>query len=399
MRVLCVGGGPAGLYLAIMLKQHDPGHHITVLERNPVGVAHGWGVVFWNDLLETLRAADPDSAREIHDSAFQWRGQQVELGGAVAARSGGGYGIGRHRLLEILGKRAASLGVQVGFEYEYDAAAPPPDVDLLVASDGAGSRLRKRHAEEFGTAEVVGRNRYVWLGSSRVFEAFTFAFARTDAGHLWMHAYAFADDCSTCIVECPPETWVRLGFERHSTEESLRLLEKIFAEQLHGHPLMVQDRDRDRMPWLAFRTVMNRRWHHGNIVLAGDAAHTTHFAIGSGTKLALEDAIALASALRRRRDVPAALEAYGATRRNALLLPQREAANSARWFEQIDRFATTDPSLFAFLLHRRSSSFLATLPTPAYRLARVAHEVPVLRELWARVGSRQKQRYVRRHGC
>jgi 2-polyprenyl-6-methoxyphenol hydroxylase-like FAD-dependent oxidoreductase len=379
------------------MKLQDPRHHVTVLERNPVGVTHGWGVVFWDDLVESLRASDPDSAREIYDSAFQWRGQRIEIDGDVVAVGGRGYGIGRQRLLDILGKRAVDLGVQIHFDRECDAAAAPPDVDLLVASDGVNSSLRKRHVADFGASEVVGRNRYVWLGTSRVFDIFTFAFVRTDAGYLWMHAYAFTGDRSTCIIECAPDTWARLGFDRLSVAESLRLLEEIFAGHLDGHPLMVHPQNPSTIPWLLFRTVSNRRWYSGNTVLVGDAAHTTHFTIGSGTKLAMQDAIALASVLRRHDDLPSALKTYDATRRAALLLPQRDAANSARWFEQVDRLATTtDPALFSFLLHRRRSELLAHLPAPAYRLAHASAEVPQLRMLANRVNSWRNRRYVRR---
>jgi anthraniloyl-CoA monooxygenase len=398
---MCVGGGPAGLYFAILMKRQDPGHDITVVERNPADLTPGWGVVFWDDLLELLRRSDPESAREICDRAFQWRGQWIEIDGNLVVAGGYGYGLARRRLLDILGKRATELGVRIQFDHEYDLEVPPDDVDLVVACDGAHSNLRKRQARSFGPTEVVGRNRYVWLGTSRVFDTFVFAFAHTDAGYLWTHAYAFADDCSTCIVECTPETWTRLGFDRLSIPESLRLLEKIFADQLDGHPFMVSTRNSDTLPWLTFRTVTNRRWFSGKTVLLGDAAHTTHFSIGSGTKLAIEDATVLASALYRHDDLPSALEDYEATRRAALLLPQREAANSARWLEQIDRFVTTDPRLFAFLLHQRRSNLVTRIPTPAFRLARVVYTVPLLRPLlrllWERGGSWLQRRYIRRH--
>lgn len=278
------------------------------------------------------------------------------------------------------------MHVHVHFDHEYDAAAPPADFDLLVASDGVNSSLRKRHLADFGTSEVAGRNRYVWLATSRVFDTFTFAFVRTDAGYLWMHAYAFTGDCSTCIIECAPDTWAQLALDRLPMAESLRLLEKIFADHLDGHPFMVRPQNQSSIPWLTFRTVSNRRWYSGNTVLVGDAAHTTHFTIGSGTRLAMEDAIALASALRNHNDLASALKTYDATRRAALLLPQRDAANSARWFEQVDRIATTtDPALFSFLLHRRRSELLAHLPAPAYRFVRASAEVPVLRTVWNRV--------------
>jgi 2-polyprenyl-6-methoxyphenol hydroxylase-like FAD-dependent oxidoreductase len=232
----------------------------------------------------------------------------------------------------------------------------------------------------------VGRNKYIWLGTSKVFDVFTFAFVRTAAGWIWCHAYAFDDDASTFIVECSPETWTGLGFERLGEDETLTLLEQLFASHLDGHPLRVKVRGTGGAPWLNFRTVTNERWHAGNTVLMGDAAHTTHFTIGSGTKLALEDAIALAANLDEGRELEQALDAYERERQVALLPAQTDARFSAQWFEDIPRYVGLDPRQFFALLHERRSPLLPGIPPPLYyRLHQATHDIPALGTLrkWA----------------
>jgi anthraniloyl-CoA monooxygenase len=398
MKVVCVGGGPAGLYLSILLKLRDPAHDVTVLERNPPGQTYGWGVVYWDDLLEAIGRGDPLTARGIEQRSFPWVDQLVQVeGGQAVSLGGGGYGLGRRALLELLAERATGLGVRVAFEHEVDERAGLDGADLVVASDGANSRLRRRHQEQFQTSVAVGGNRYVWLGTARVFEAFTFAFARTPAGWIWAHAYAFDGDASTFIVECAPETWAGLGFDRLGVDDSVALLERVFERHLEGHRLLVHAGDRGAMPWRGFRTVSNRRWHHGNLVLLGDAAHTTHFTIGSGTKLAVEDAIALAECLHEHRDLAAALEAYGSQRRTALLLPQRDAALSAQWFEQVPRYVGLPAPQFATLLKQRRSHLLPRLPPRLYhRLHRATEELGAWGRLWELLSSWGGARYVRR---
>jgi 2-polyprenyl-6-methoxyphenol hydroxylase-like FAD-dependent oxidoreductase len=398
VRIVCVGGGPAGLYLAILLKRHDQGHDVTVIERNPAGLTYGWGVVFWDDLLDALDRSDPLTANDLRRHALRWVDQLVHVQGRPTVNLGGyGFGMSRRQLLDMLTRRAVALGVRVEFQRAVEDPAQLAGADLVVACDGVGSRLRQRHQDRFGTEVVAGRNRYVWLGTSKVFDAFSFAFVETDAGWIWFHAYGFSGDRSTFIVECAPETWAGLGLDRLGADESLRLLERVFERYLDGHPLIGQARDDGRMPWLSFRTVTNRRWHHGNVVLAGDAAHTTHFTIGSGTKLAMEDAIGLARALGEHDDLQAALEAYGRERRAALLLPQREARNSARWFERVDRSIGLPAPQFAALLQQRRSQLLARLPPRwYYRLYRATEQVGVWRRLWELVSARRRDRYVRR---
>jgi 2-polyprenyl-6-methoxyphenol hydroxylase-like FAD-dependent oxidoreductase len=398
MRIACAGGGPAGLYLAILLKRRDPAHEVTVLERNPAGVTYGWGVVFWDDLLDGLAASDPESAATIAAEAFRWVDQRILVDGQPEARLAGyGFSMRRQRLLDILTRRAMELGVEVRFECEVEELASLDGYDLVVAADGVNSRLRRAHPGSFGTRVDTGRNRYMWLGTTKVFDSFTFAFVRTGAGWIWCHAYGFDATASTFIVECSAETWAGLGFGELGLEESIARLEELFAAQLDGHRLVAQAQDPERAPWLSFRTVTNERWRHGNLVLAGDAAHTTHFTIGSGTKLAIEDAIGLAAALGDHDDLGMALDAYERDRKASLLLLQREARNSARWFESLPRYIDLGSEQFATLLHQRRSQLLTRMsPSGYYRLRRTTEEFALIDRLWHWASTRRRERDVRR---
>ena len=390
MRIVCVGGGPAGLYFAILMRERA-NHEITVLERNPAGVTYGWGVVFWEDLLAQLHGSDPVTARRIEANAFRWKGERLAVNGTEPIDvEGGGYGIARQRLLDLLLERALSLGVRIQFECEVAHLSQLPDADLIVGCDGVSSRFRQLHGDAFGTAVSVGRNKYIWLGTSKVFNVFTFAFVETAAGWIWCHAYGFDDETSTFIVECAPETWAGLGFDRLGEDDTLRLLEQLFASQLDGNPL----RAKGGALWLNFRTLTNEKWHLENAVLMGDAAHTTHFTIGSGTKLALEDAISLATKVHEGEPVKPALEAYERERRLALRPVQTDAQFSAQWFEQIPRWAHLEPARFFALLHERRSPLLPHLPPQLYyRLHRATHEIAVLRRLRKWAAPRIKARF------
>lgn len=392
MRIVCAGGGPAGLYLAILLRLAGAGHEVTVLERDPAGVTYGWGVVFWDDLLQALHRADPASAGAIRSASVSWRGQQVCVGGrTVHLASRSGFAIERRRLLGILADRACRLGVDVRFGREVESAADLAGADLVAACDGAGSRLRLEHAGDLGTEIEHGRNRYAWLGTSRIFDPFTFAFERTAAGWIWFHAYRHGPAASTCIVECAPETWRGLGLDRLGTEDGLRLLERIFALHLDGHPLRSRSGGPGPMPWLGFRGVGSRTWSHGRLVLVGDAAHTTHFAVGSGTRLAMLDAIGLATALRRHPDLATALAAYEADRRRAMRETQRAARASTHWFEAVDRLAGQDPVRFAYGLWARRGG-----GRPWRYQLHLAMQVPVLRGLrHLLTGARRRVRAAR----
>lgn len=281
MKVACVGGGPAGLYLSILLKRQDPSHDITVHERDPEGSTYGWGVTYWRGLLDKLHLHDPESARAIEEASVTWNQGEARVRDLVTRRpSDEGFGIGRHRLLEILAARARSLGVRLEFEHEitHDNL---PGADLVVACDGVRSALRTGHADHFGAATQEGRNHYIWLGTSKVFDSFTFAFVETDHGWIWCYGYAFSPERSTVVVECAPRTWSGLGLDSAGDADGLALLEKLFADVLDGHPLIGRSTGSGSAQWLNFRTLTNRTWHRDNLVLLGDAAHTTHYSIGA----------------------------------------------------------------------------------------------------------------------
>ena len=373
MKIVCVGGGPAGLFFAALMRASGD-YDVTVLERNPEGVTHGWGVVFWDDLVAALEASDKPTARAVMAAAYEWRGQTIDVEGrgAVTSERGGGYSIARQSLIDILTARARELGVVVRFGVEA-SQADVAGADLVVASDGAGSEVRHRGAAAYGPEITVGQNKYVWLGTTKVFDHFTFAFVHSEAGWLWCHAYAYAADRSTFIVECAPHTWQRLGFDTATPADAIRTLEALFAKQLDGHPLLLLSADADRMPWLTFRRVRNDRWIDRSTVLVGDAAHTTHFSIGSGTKLAMEDAIELATLLHAADgDVETASMAYEMNRESTVALAQRDADYSARWLENVPRYVNRDVAVFEQLWEWRRSRLLARIPPAAYvRLRRM----------------------------
>ncbi|KQQ14338.1 FAD-binding monooxygenase [Methylobacterium sp. Leaf123] len=367
MRISCVGAGPAGLYFAIVMKRRDPNHEIVVHERNPAGTTHGWGVVFWDDLLATLRANDPDSAQAIADAAVPWSGQVVDVEGQPPLHAGGGgYGICRRRLLQILIERALALGVELRFESEISDLSQVADADLIVAADGVASQLRRHRADRFRPQIEAGRNKYIWLATTQRFPSFTFGFVPTRAGWVWFHAYSFKEGMSTFIVECAPETWNGLGLGTMPADAELRVLESLFAKHLDGHALISRDGHDTRLPWLSFRMLANRTWRADNVVLIGDAAHTTHFTIGSGTRLAIDDATALASVLGEHDSLPHALDAYDHRRRRALARVQRDARLSAEWFENLPRYIRYNAPTFLTLLLARRSRLLKRMPARTY---------------------------------
>jgi anthraniloyl-CoA monooxygenase len=353
LKIVCVGAGPAGLHFAILSKLRDPATEVTVLERNPRGVTNGWGVVFWDDLVHGLRRSDAEVARQILADANQWHDQEVQVGEAKPARMGGyGYSIGRARLLDILTARAESLGVRLEFGAEVDATRFA-DADLVVAADGANSRTRATYADHFQPTIESGRNYYIWLGTRKLFDIFTFAFEETPAGWVWLHGYRFSDEYSTCIFECSPETWHGLGLDTMELDDGIEMMAKVFARELDGHELINQTGRSGKLPWLRFTDITNQRWYHQNVVLLGDAAHTTHFSIGSGTKLAIEDAIGLDQALRAHAQIPDALAAYQAERSSAVGVRQQAARVSTAWFENVAEHITVDPVRFAYSLRTR----------------------------------------------
>jgi anthraniloyl-CoA monooxygenase len=383
MRIACVGAGPAGLYLAILMKLRDPNAEITIFEQNPVGVTHGWGVVFFSDMVDALRKNDPVTADKILDQSFEWVGQVLDMEGSPPLRGpGGGFSIGRQQLLDILTARAAVLGVNIHFEHKITDASQLPDADMVVAADGAGSRLRQLKADRLGTQISDGRNRYVWLGTTKSFNNFTFGFAPTRAGWIWFHAYGFSRQMSTLIAECSSDTWTGLGFDRLGRDESLACLERIFAHHLTGHRLITRANTGEGLPWLTFRRVKNMKWYNDKIVLVGDAAHTTHFSIGSGTQLAIQDVISLARNMQAHTNVQAALKAYETERQQALAQPYNWARLSAQWFEGIPHYIQRNPSDFFTLLLSRRSPIIPLLPPAIYcQLDRITNRKQVLRKL------------------
>jgi anthraniloyl-CoA monooxygenase len=358
VKVACIGAGPAGLYFAISMKLRDPAHEIEIFERNAPGVTFGWGVVFSDQTVENLQANDPKSAEVIASEFAHWDDIDVHIRGECITSSGHGFiGIGRKRLLEILQGRARELGVTLQFKAECDPTDPKwRDYDLVIASDGANSRFRDANPEAFGVDIDVRKNKFVWLGTSKVFDAFTFAFEETEHGWIWAHAYRFAPDCSTFIVECSEETWRRYGFDTMEQAESIAACEKLFAKYLDGHSLQSNASHLvGSAAWLNFRRIKCDRWSSGNVILLGDAAHTAHFSIGSGTKLALEDAIKLADVLNRPGlSLEAAMDEYVAERNLEVLKLQNSARNSTEWFETLERYLHFEPLQFAYSLLTRS---------------------------------------------
>ncbi len=353
MRIVCIGGGPAGLFFSILMKSARPDAAITVFERNRADDTFGWGVVFSDQTLGNIAAADPPTYERIVESFVHWDAIDVHYRGRTIRAGGQGFaGIARKRLLRILQERAAELGVALRFETEADDA-DHAGADLLAIADGANSPTRRKYAERFGTTLEPRRNRYIWLGTHQRFDAFTFAFEETPHGWFQVHAYQFDAQLGTVIVECREETWRAAGLEGATAAESIAFCERLFARYLGGHGLM-SNAAHLKNPWVTFVQVGNARWFDGNRVLLGDAAHTAHFSIGSGTKLALEDAIGLVRALERNPDRERAFGEYESERRVEVLRLQNAARNSTEWFENVARYANLEPEQFAYSLLTRS---------------------------------------------
>jgi anthraniloyl-CoA monooxygenase len=358
MKIACLGGGPAGLYFAISMKLRDPAHEVDLFERNRPDDTFGWGVVFSDQTVDNLLANDPVSGETIRSEFAHWDDIDVLIHGERVRSSGHGFiGIGRKRLLAILQARARELGVRLHFEHEASAdLSDYADYDLVIAADGANSRMRGAYEAHFDVDIQGRRNKFFWFGTDKSFDAFTFAFEQTDAGWVWAHAYRFDAGRSTFIVEMAPETWVALGLDRMDQREAIALCESMFARHLDGHSLMS---NAQHLPgpqaWLNFRRIVCGRWWHDKLILLGDAAHTAHFSIGSGTKLALEDAIKLAEVLNRLGlDRRGALAEYQEERKVEVLKIQNSARNSTEWFETLDRYLPFEPIQFAYSLLTRS---------------------------------------------
>ncbi|WP_435850648.1 bifunctional salicylyl-CoA 5-hydroxylase/oxidoreductase [Streptomyces tibetensis] len=349
LRVAIIGGGPGGLYAAALLKRLDPNRNITVWERNAPDDTFGFGVVLSDETLGGIEHADPEVYEALQQHFTRWDDIDIVHRGNRHTSTGHGFAaLGRKRLLEILHTRCRDLGVDLRFHTEAPEDLPHTH-DLVIAADGVHSTTRETHADVFRPRVTTHRCRYIWLAADFPFDSFRFEIAETEHGVMQLHGYPYAPDASTVIIEMREEVWRAAGFDELGEAESIERCAKIFAEALRGRPLKSNN-----STWTTFRTVVNDRWSHGNVVLLGDAAHTAHFSIGSGTKLAVEDALALAACLEEQGSLPEALAAYEAERRPVVASTQRAARASLEWFENLPLYLDQPPRQFAFNLLTRS---------------------------------------------
>ena len=380
MKILVIGGGPSGLYFSILMKRSDPSHEIVVLERNRADDTFGFGVVFSDKTIAEVESADPETYGAITDAFVHWDDIDVHFGGEVVRSTGHGFsGMSRQTLLTVLQQQAADLGIEMRFETEFGgfgvetggsavvASGPeaealvgsgadpgpvrvdPAAWDLILASDGVNSTVREAWSDRFAPTFDWRPNRFVWLGTTKPFPAFTFYFRENEHGLWRVHAYQYEPGRSTFIVECREETWRAAGLDEATEEASVAYCASLFAEEIEGHELIA-----NRSVWRSFPTIRCARWHVDNVVLMGDAVHTAHFSVGSGTRMGMLDAIALREALESSDSVADALAAYEAERRPAVESLQRAAQASLEWFEATERYMDLDPTQFAFTLLTRS---------------------------------------------
>ena len=358
MKILCLGGGPAGLYFAISMKLRDPSHQITVLERNRANDTFGWGVVLSDDALGRMQGNDPVSTDAIRAQFSYWDDIAVVHDGVRTVSGGHGFaGIGRKTMLIILQARARELGVDLQFETEFRTAEEyRAEYDIVVATDGLNSTVRREYEAVFQPDIDTRLCKFVWLGTHAKFDdAFTFIFEKTPHGWVWAHVYQFDDRTATFIVECLPATWDAWGFDGMTKEETVETCRSIFAAHLGGHDLMSNAAHlRGSAVWMQFPRVICQRWYHENVVLMGDAAATGHFSIGSGTRLAIDSAIALAEYLHSEPTLEGAFQRYQDERRVDVLRLQSAARNSLEWFEEVERYLDLPPEQFAYSLLTRS---------------------------------------------
>ncbi len=357
MKIACLGGGPAGLYFAISMKLRGAAHEITVFERNRPDDTFGWGVVFSNETFDNITANDPVSAETIRSQFAYWDDIAVHYRGQRIVSGGHGFsGIARKNLLMLLQERARALGVELHFKTEVASAGTlAKDYDLVIGADGLNSKTRSEFADYFKPAVDTRKNKFVWLGTHQKFDdAFTFIFEETKNGWIWAHAYQFDTDTATFIVECSPATWDKCGFGAMNQDETCSACERIFAKYLSGQRLMSNAAHLRGSAWLNFPRVLCEKWSYRNIALMGDAAATAHFSIGSGTKLAMESAVALANYLHSEETLEAAFANYEEARRTEVLRLQSAARNSLEWFEDVERYLHLDPVQFNYSLLTRS---------------------------------------------
>ena len=345
MRIKIIGGGPAGLLFAMLMKKHDPGHEVTVFEQNPAGATYGWGVVFSDVALGFIRDVDPAFFAEFtRNHARCDRMEVVHRGTAVPIRGNGFSRVARIELLGVLHENCERAGVEMRFGVRIAEVGEVGPADLIVAADGINSPIRDRLREHFEPTVETRRNRFAWYGTPRLFDAVTLIFRPDSAGIFIAHTYQYCAELSTFLVECSPETWVRAGLDHASDEESRAYCERVFAADLGRAPLLSK-----RSEWFLANVVKNRRWSRGNLVLLGDALRSVHFSLGSGTRMAMQDAIALyRSAIANPDDVPAALAAFEAERRPASDKFQDAAARSLDWYEHVEDRMHLSPVAFAY---------------------------------------------------
>ncbi|MBL8359260.1 MAG: bifunctional salicylyl-CoA 5-hydroxylase/oxidoreductase [Rubrivivax sp.] len=365
MKITCIGGGPAGLYFGLLMKKLGAHHDITVVERNRPYDTFGWGVVFSDATMDRMRLWDAETADEIEQAFNHWDDIELHFKGRVIRSGGHGFvGIGRKKLLNILQARCEQLGVKLVFETDVESDDAYADSDLIIASDGINSRIRTKYAEVFRPDIVTRPNRYIWLGTTKQYDAFTFLFEKTGHGWFQAHIYKFDESTSTFIVECPEHVWLAHGLDRADPQQSIEFCQQLFAQNLRGEPLMSNARHLRGSAWLNFQRVTCEQWSHFNgrshVVLMGDAVHTAHFAIGSGTKLALEDAIELVQQFQTHGDtaahIPEVLAEYQKVRRVDVLRLQNAAWNAMEWFEVCgERYCDQlEPEQFMYSMLTRS---------------------------------------------
>ena len=350
MKISIIGGGPAGLYFGLLLKKAAPHHEIHITERNQPDDTFGWGVVFSDETLGNFLEADPQTHQAIIKDFVHWDAIDIHFRDTVVRSGGHGFsGIARRRLLQLLQDRCLELGVKIDFSTEVEGLEAFADADLIVAADGINSKIRTQLADHFKPTIIPGKAKFIWLGTTKVFDAFKFFCRHNEHGFFTVHAYPFDADTSTFIVETDEESWRAAGLDQMSVDDGVAYCERLFADDLQGHPLLT-----NKSAWINFMRVKNGNWCHDNVVLIGDAAHTAHFSIGSGTKLAMEDSIALTNAVLEHDDVSKALAAYQEARWVDVAKLQKTAQTSRRFYENIKRYADQHPLQFAVNMMSRS---------------------------------------------